>query len=376
VIRKRSLLAVIAVLMTAGPSRAQSETPVSLLPTVRLIRADAMHLPGDVDSNSPVVWDLYDGRPEMYVLTSVAGRPSRANGGALSSLGDPEPVDIQPWPGGGNWMESVIRDAVGTWYGFYHNENTANSVCDPYTVKTFPRVGAARSTDQGATWTDLGIILEAAPETFACDTSNEYFVGGVGDVSVLLDPDQKDVYIYFSQYGREKEDQGVAVARVPWADLDDPVGKVTIWNDGVWLPPTSFEDETGQVHWEYPHATAIQPTTKPWHTGEEANAFWGPSIHWNDSLQEYVMLLNRTVGDSFGQEGIYVAFNPRLDDPLGWSTPYKIIDGGGWYPQVVGLEEARGSDVWASRIARFFMSGGSQFLIEFAPPSDSGSLRR
>jgi hypothetical protein len=90
------------------------------------------------------------------------------------------------------------------------------------------------------------------------------------------------------------------------------------------------------------------------------------------------MLLNRTVGDSFGQEGIYVAFNLRLDNPLGWSPPYKIVDGGGWYPQVVGLEEARGSDVWASRIARFFMSGRSELLIELKPPSDSGpqSLRR
>ena len=121
------------------------------------------------------------------------------------------------------------------------------------------------------------------------------------------------------------------------------------------------------MHWEYPHATAIQPTTKPWHTGEEANAFWGPSIHWNDSLQRYVMLLNRTDGDAFGQEGIYVSFNPRLDDPLGWSTPYKILDGGAWYPQVVGLEEARGTDAWAGRTARFFMSGRSESVIEFAP---------
>jgi hypothetical protein len=266
-------------------------------------------------------------------------------------------------------MESVIRDSVGTWYGFYHNENTADIVCGQQ-EKTYPRVGMARSTDQGANWTDLGIIIEAAPETFACDTSNLYFVGGVGDVTAMLDRDQRDVYIYFSQYGREKEDQGIAVARVPWADLDEPVGKVTIWNDGVWLPPTLIEDDNGLLHWEYPHATAIYPTTKPWHTGEEANAFWGASIHWNDWLQQYVMLLNRTNGDEFGQEGIYVSFNPRLDDPLGWSTPDKIVDGGGWYAQVVGLEETRGTDTWAGRAARFFMSGRSQSIIEFSPATD------
>src|SRR4029453_5693894 len=168
------------------------------------------------------------------------GRPSRANGGDLSQLGDPESVEIEPWPTGGNWMEAIIADSVGKWYGFYHNE-TNEASCDDV-QKTAPRVGLARSEDQGATWTDLGIVLEAPPDTFACDTSNEYFVGGVGDLSAMLDRDHNDVYIYFSQYGREKEDQGVAVARVPWADLDDPVGKVTIWNDGVCLPPTSFED--------------------------------------------------------------------------------------------------------------------------------------
>jgi hypothetical protein len=377
VILTRSLVAAAAALLTLGTLSAQTRPPTpTSVPVATLLRADPLTLPGAVDSNSPVVWDLYDGRPELYVVTSIAGRPSRANGGEISQLGDPEPVEIEPWPTGGNWMEAVIRDSVGTWYGFYHNENNAE-MCEQQPWKTYPRIGAARSTDQGATWTDLGIILEAAPETFACDTSNEYFVGGVGDFSALLDADQRDVYIYFSQYGREKEDQGVAVARVAWADLDDPVGKVTIWNDGVWLPPMSFEDESGQVHWEYPHATAIQPTTKPWHTGQEGNAFWGPSIHWNDSLQQYVMLLNRTVGDSFGQEGVYVAFNPRLDEPMGWSTPYKIVDGGGWYPQVVGLEEAHGTDAWASRIARFFMSGRSESLIEFSSaPNDSAAQRR
>ena len=241
----QAFLAVTTILLTAGTSAAQSRPPLpDQLPTVRLIAADAMRLPGDVDSNSPVVWDLYDGRPELYVLTSVAGRPNRANGGDLSQLGDPESVDIEPWPTGGNWMEAIITDSVGKWYGFYHNE-TNEASCDDV-QKTAPRVGLARSEDRGATWIDLGIILEAPRDTFACDTSNGYFVGGVGDFSALLDRDHNDVYIYFSQYGREKEDQGVAVARVPWADLDDPVGKVTIWNDGVWLPPASFEDESGR----------------------------------------------------------------------------------------------------------------------------------
>ena len=40
--------------------------------------------------------------------------------------------------------------------------------------------------------------------------------------------------------------------------------------------------------------------------------FWGPAIHWNTYLEQYVMLLNRAKDDQFGQEGIYVSFSPTL----------------------------------------------------------------
>jgi plastocyanin len=70
--------------------------------------------------------------------------------------------------------------------------------------------------------------------------------------------------------------------------------------------------------------------------------------------------------DAFAQEGIYVSFNERLDAPASWSTPLKIIDGGGWYPQVIGLERPNGTDRWATTVARFFMSGASDYFIEFS----------
>lgn len=210
---------------------------------------------GDVDSSSPVIWNQNDGVSELFVVTSTAGQPSRAIGEDLSHLGDPELVQIEPWPLGGVWMEAVIPDVTGTWYGFYHNELTADMCGD--VQKAYTRIGAARSEDQGATWTNLGIILEAPQDTFACDTINTYFVGGVGDFTALLDADRRDVYIYFSQYGREASQQGIAVARLPWADVDEPVGKLTVWNDGVWLPPDAFEDDNGELHWVYPPAAVL-----------------------------------------------------------------------------------------------------------------------
>jgi hypothetical protein len=77
------------------------------------------------------------------------------------------------------------------------------------------------------------------------------------------------------------------------------------------------------------------------------------------------MLLNRAEDDQFGQEGIYVSFSPTLSDPARWSTPTKILEGGAWYPQVMGTEIGSGTDRIAGKRARFFMTGRSDRTIEF-----------
>ena len=321
-------------------------------PTATLAAAPAIQLTGEVDSNSPVIRDLIGGRPTTVVMTSFAGRPSRATGAALSTLTAARPVQITPLPEGGVWMEAVIPASDGTWYGFYHNERLATACGD--TGKVVPRIGAARSTDQGVTWTDLGILIEASPSTYQCDTNNTYFVGGVGDLSALLDASGQNVYIYFSQYGRMLRQQGIGVARFAWADRDAPRGKLTVWSDGVWLP-------SGRRR----VAMAIFPTTRAWHDEDNAaDAFWGPSLHWNSYLQEYVMLVNRAKDESFKQEGVHISFSPRLDDPGAWSDPVKVYNGGRWYPQIVGLD-AVGTDRMAGQSARFFMFGRSDYIIRF-----------
>jgi hypothetical protein len=78
------------------------------------------------------------------------------------------------------------------------------------------------------------------------------------------------------------------------------------------------------------------------------------------------MLVNRAKDEAFSQEGIYVSFAPALDDPSVWSSPRKLLDGGVWYPQVMGLEPGLGTDRRAGARARFFMSGTSTAYIEFS----------
>ena len=322
---------------------------------VGLVPAEPIELTGAVDSNSPAIWDLVAGQRKMVVLTSFAGRTSRAIGDDLDELAPAVPVRLRPWPGGGVWMESVVAAPDGTWYGYYHNEVVATQCGE--TTKVVPRIGAARSKDRGANWFDLGIVLEAPESTFVCNTNNKYFVGGVGDLSVALDRDGQYLYVFFSQYGRTAKEQGVGVARMVWANRDKPVGKLDVWSDGVWLPLSGSE---------LTEASPIFPQSRLWHDADEdVDAYWGPTVHWNEYLQRYVMLLNRAADESFDQEGIYVTMSAGLDTPSTWSAPAKIMDGGQWYPQVIGIEDGAGTDKLAGEEARFFMSGRSSYVIRF-----------
>jgi hypothetical protein len=341
-------------------------------PGATLTVASPLTLPGKVDSNSPAVWDLTDGVNRVFVMTSSDGSPHLAEGSGLTRLGAVQDVAFTSHPGNGLWMEAVVADDVGTWYGYYHNENPA--VNCGRSDRTIARVGAARSFDRGRTWEDLGIILEASPDTVACESPNRYVIGGVGDLSVALNAAKTDLYIFFSQYQREQAVQGVAVARMVWAGRDKPVGRVTVWADGVWqaarINRTPSVDVNGKLRrtWvEYPEGTPLFATTLAWHDSDgKVDAFWGPAVHWNEGLQMYVMLLNRARDENYSQEGIYVSFAPKLNDPRLWSAPQKIISGGKWYPQVIGLQPEEGTDKLAGASARFFMSGRSDYTIRFS----------
>ena len=102
--------------------------------------------------------------------------------------------------------------------------------------------------------------------------------------------------------------------------------------------------------WVYPAGTPLVAAARPFHDGQpSADVYWGPSIHWNTYLEQYVMLLNRAKDEQFGQDGIYVSFAPSIGDPAAWSPPRRLLEGGGWYPQVAGLDLGSGTDKLAGQ---------------------------
>ncbi len=354
-------------------------------PYALLLPASSVAFPSETDSNSPALWELVDGQWTLTLFNSVAGRAELSTGRSvtrLSNLGEVSFVTAPPL--GGYWIEAVVRDS-DAWYGFYHNE--LEGVVCAGSGKVLPRIGAARSDDHGRTWADLGPIIETPSGEEQCDTRNHYFVGGVGDFSALADAERAYVYFYYSQYAEKADRVGVAVARMAWADRDAPRGRVDIWNDGVWLPPTlapsvpeadTEDDDPGDAPetptpdadqdaaWVQPLASPIFPAAHRWDDPTSlVDVFWGPSIHWNAHLESYVMLLNKAVSNEWRQGGVFVSYNPRLDDAAGWTTPVRVFSGGQWYPQVIGLDEGQGTDAYAGATARFFMGGRSDYTIRF-----------
>jgi hypothetical protein len=350
-------------LFVSAATCAAGETPVARVtdaPELVLPGVSAEQHAGQIDCNSPAHWD----DETLYVFMST-GHPYRSSGPGMRQLAPSVRVSIdneKEWKEGGRWIEATHKADDGHLYAWYHNEPP--KVCPDLPGRTAPRIGAMVSKDNGLHWRDLGLVLTAPPDSLNCQTVNHYFAGGNGDFSVILDRKKEYLYFLISTYNRDMSEQGVAIARMPYADRDKPIGKVRKWHKGKW----ESEGLGG-------HVTPMFKAAIDWHKAE-VDAFWGPSIHWNTHLEQWVMLLNRAKDKMWAQEGIYVSFNPDLDKPESWSRPVRLLDAPAlsrskWYPQVIGLDASRQeTDKLAGRRARLFIAGVSKWEISFLKPDE------
>lgn len=366
---------IIAVIALAGVfSPADAQGPVPGVPYAELVPTTTMVMPAEPDSNSPVVWtNAGAGGSTITVFHSTLTGPAISRSSTLMPTAPPTLVDFVVRPPYNVWFESVLVDTNGTWFAYYHYEVPASTVC-PNDPRHMPSIGSARSFDNGQTWEDLGVILEAPVGSQLCTSPNLYFVGGVGDFSAALNPVDNQLYLFFSQYSRVVADQGIAVARIAWSDRNAPVGKLSVFRDGRWERAYLNEGELvpgATPHYRYKSGTPLFPTTRSWHAGDHvSNAFWGPSVHWNTAVNNFVMLMNHTSDVDWTQEGVYVTFPANsLTD---WTYPQRLIAGGGWYPQVIGTEVGTGTDKLAGDMPRLFIRGVSTNLINFTARTTGG----
>ena len=205
------------------------------------------------------------------------------------------------------WIESVWQEPGRALYAWYHHERIG--VCPKLNV---PEIGALVSRDGGESFTDLGIILSSGEWT-DCSARNGYFANGHGDFSVIADRDREYFYFLFGAYGGDVSNQGITIARMPFGNVSNPVGNVWKYHQGAWSEPGIG----GPV-------TPVLPAAVSWREAD-TDSFWGPSIHWNDHLRRYVVLMNRSFcWPGWPQEGVYITMNANLSDPSAWTQPKKF----------------------------------------------------
>lgn len=312
-------------------------------------------IPTLVDGNSPSFW-LGD---QFRFLTSTGADPVMLTGGDHYTLSGPRAIKVAPTDHYPIWIEAVWVDEDGTVFGWYHHE--PGGLCGASDM-TAPQIGAVVSADDGETWTDLGIVMIAG-DPLDCRSGNQLFAGGNGDFSVILDQHGQYFYFLFTNYGGGVTDQGVAIARLAYTDRWNPAGNVFKYYGGGWYEPGIG----GAV-------TPVFPAARSW-AEADTDSFWGPSIHWNTYLGQYVVLMNRSCcRPRWPQEGIYVTFSRELSEPSSWTRPQRIVAGGdikwraGYYPQVIG-EWPDGTDRQAGQDARLYIHGKSRWLLHFEKES-------
>lgn len=315
--------------------------------TFEIRPAAEVRFPSQTDSNSPSHW--LNGK---FVLFNAIGAPYRSDGSDQFSLGDTLPVNFGARYPSPIWIEATWMDDDGTLFAWYHHE--PQGLC-PGSGLTAPRIGALVSYDNGYSFRDLGFILESG-DPLDCSAHNGYFAGGNGDFSVIVDAGRSYIYFVYGNYGGDVSGQGIAVARMNFNDRLHPSGSVWKYFSGSFSEPGLG----GRL-------TPTFPAAVTW-SSENADAFWGPSVHWNTALNEYVMLMNRSCCSSgWPQEGIYVSLNPDISNPQGWSIPVKILDGSaGWYPQVLG-EGPGETDKVAGALSRLYVYGVSDWELVINP---------
>ena len=317
--------------------------------------APVVQLPSPTDSNSPAHW-----ANGALVLFNAMGTPYRSEGESQFNLANTSPVsfgDGQPFP---LWIEATWVDDDGTLYAWYHHE--PGDVC-PGSYLTAPKIGALVSHDNGYTFQDLGFVLVSG-DGIDCSAENGYFAGGNGDFSVIPDATHTYFYFLFSNYGGGVSSQGVAVARMDFRDRFNPSGAVWKYYNGAFTEPGIG----GRV-------TPTFPASVTW-SSPNADAFWGPSVHWNTALNQFVVLLNRSCcSPGWPQEGIYLSTNPDIGNPSGWSAPVKILNAFGWYPQILG-EDPGGTDKVGGVVSRLYIGGYSwaeMVITDGSPVPDDNS---
>ena len=280
-------------------------------------------------------WALVDGVPRLFVISSWGGMPVRASGASLESLQADRPVGVRvasrdtasgwrrsfpttPAPGTATTITSGRRICAAGPTGSCR----ASARCDRPTTARPGKTSASSSTRRRD---PKPAIRRIASCSAASATSRPH---SMPTARTSISTSASTCATGDRRASRSRGSRGPIVMRRSARRRSGTMAR------GSRRPRTRRSTSAGSIR----RARRWSGASGRFTIARARNdVFWGPSIHWNTYLEQYVMLLNRAKDDQFGQEGIYVSFSPTLQ-PQDWSAPAKIMNGGGWYPQVIGGE--------------------------------------
>ena len=140
-----------------------------------------------------------------------------------------------------------------------------------------------------------------------------YFVGGVGDFSVQLDRGlTRSLFLLLAVHPDRTACRASASRGWRGPIATTPSGKAMVFGQRLVVSGAGVDvPERRRCAGSIRRRVPIFPAVEPWHDDDtEVDAFWGPSVHWNMYLGQYVMLLNHAKDANWSQEGIYVSFAP------------------------------------------------------------------
>jgi hypothetical protein len=398
-----------------GPKpTADSTNPPYLHPVAHLNASRKFIFRSFVDCNMASVWikdtfRIFPGKYGEDPLWGSAQELKQASGLTVDEVFSKKPSEFREVflpensaPGtaglhGAVWFESLYQDTKdksgNTLFALYHNENYPSTL--PYDSLTgegyidanWPeglrgsesktavcRIGIMKSTDGGRSWVNKGILLEDLQPRLILKPHNTgiNFAGGVGDPSAVVNGDY--LYIFYGEYGypeqysangydsvKEWKSQCISIARIPLAELENPVGKARRWNGSAFL---ANGDSTGMpvLSLQVPMAKGGGPASSP-----HARYYWGPSVSWNNYLQCWVMLMARAEGPSWKGNSILISYNHNADlgsraNAQQWSAPQLLLKKQGhilWYPSLQPInslkdKKAKYSSVELGKKTRLF----------------------
>ena len=382
-----------------------------VVPTVTLVPVDTVRVTSPVgsDCNRPSWWvgdTLFQMVSNQHPWRSRGGRDA-ASAQPFESMRftDDDPrfrwVPSKQWyehdinsadgptPTKMRWMEGVYRQpGTGVLYGLYHLEEGPYVRCPAPNERPYlsvPHIGLGRSTNNGRTWENLGVIISDGSFAISCDSPVRFFAGGVGDPSMAVGPDSTYAYIAFTDYtGDDARSQGIQLARIALADLDAPLAvdgtsKARRWHAGAWAAPGlqgTPGPRVGQSWTPVPlgQATPLLAPPRSW-LREDGGGYWGPSLSWNTHVGAFMLLLNKVSGaKAFDADGNYLVFVPQMAAPAPVpARPIRLdsLPNGptpSWYVQALGDPVMRGTSAWTGQDARLFLGESSHLLIRFGAP--------